>query len=319
MRKKHRKGYIMERLQRMPVPVLPTFVGALTLSNVYGGMGYVWVRHLTMWAATIIILVYLLKIIRYPDICRKEYETVVPCSLYAGFSMVLMIIGSYYYELGMDAGKIIWGAGLAIHAIHILVFTYRNVIRKRDINTFVPSWFVTYNGIMVSCVTGGAMNTNSILKIVVYYGIAIYIIIIPIMIWRLATVEVKPAVYHTMAVVLAPCSLCVVSVLNVMEAPNRILMYFLYICVLASLAFIIIKLPKFFSFSFVPGFAGLTFPMAIGCVASSKMSAYLDGLGNTVWSGYTAQLSGIQIYITSMLVGYVLLNFAIMALKIERR
>ena len=30
----------MERLERMPVPVLPTFVGALTLGNVYSGMGY---------------------------------------------------------------------------------------------------------------------------------------------------------------------------------------------------------------------------------------------------------------------------------------
>lgn len=309
----------MERLERMPVPVLPTFVGALTLSNVYGGLGYTWVRHLTMWAATIIILVYIVKIIRYPSVCKKEYETVVPCSLYAGFSMVLMILGSYYYEMGLSAGKVVWAAGLAIHAVHILVFTYRNVIRKRDINTFVPSWFVTYNGIMVSCVTGGAMNASSILKIVVYYGIAVYIIIIPIMIWRLITVEVKPAVYHTMAVVLAPCSLCVVSVLNVLENPNRILLYFLYICVLASLAFIIIKLPKFFAFSFTPGFAGLTFPMAIGCVATSKMGAYLDGIGNTVLSGYAGQLFGIQIYITTMLVAYVLLNFVIMALKTERR
>ena len=46
----------MERLERMPVPVLPTFVGALTLSNVYSGMGYVWIRHLTMWTATVVLL-----------------------------------------------------------------------------------------------------------------------------------------------------------------------------------------------------------------------------------------------------------------------
>ena len=52
----------MNRLERMPVPVLPTFVGALTLSNVYAGIGYAWVRHLTMWAATVIILLYLIKI-----------------------------------------------------------------------------------------------------------------------------------------------------------------------------------------------------------------------------------------------------------------
>lgn len=309
----------MERLERMPVPVLPTFVGALTLGNVYSGMGYPWVRHLSMWAATILLLVYLVKIIRFPQVCRKEYETVVPCSLYAGFTMVSMILGSYYFDYVPAFGKALWSAALAVHAVHILIFTYRNVIRKRDINTFVPSWFVTYNGIMVSCVVGGAMNARGILTYVVYYGIAVYAVIIPIMLWRLLTVEVKPAVYHTMAVVLAPCSLCVVSYLNVIEAPVPAVVFVLYACVLASLAFIVIMLPKFFAFPFAPGYAGLTFPMAIGTVATNKMTGFLAAQGQETLAVMTGQLFGFQVYLTTMIVGYVLLNFLMMALKIERK
>lgn len=309
----------MERLERMPVPVLPTFVGALTLSNVYSGMGYVWIRHLTMWTATVVLLLYIIKIIKYPKTCLSEYQTVVPCSLYAGFTMVMMILGSYYFDYAPGFGKALWSIGLTVHAVHILVFTFRNVIKERNINTFVPSWFVTYNGIMVSCVVGGAMNAGSILKYVVYYGIVIYFILIPIMIWRLITVEVKPPVYHTMAVVLAPCSLCVVSYLNVIKNPNQILLFILYACVLASLAFVIIKVPKFFSFSFAPGFAGMTFPMAIGIVATNKMTEYLTVSGQESFAALTLQLSGIQIYITTMIIGFVLLNFLIMALKIERK
>lgn len=309
----------MERLERMPVPILPTFVGALTLSNVYSGMGYVWIRHLTMWTATVVLLLYIIKIIKYPKTCLSEYQTVVPCSLYAGFTMVMMILGSYYFDYAPGFGKVLWSIGLAVHAVHILVFTFRNVIKERNINTFVPSWFVTYNGIMVSCVVGGAMNAGGILKYVVYYGIVIYFILIPIMIWRLITVEVKPPVYHTMAVVLAPCSLCVVSYLNVIKNPNQILLFILYACVLASLAFVIIKLPKFFSFSFAPGFAGMTFPMAIGIVATNKMTEYLTVSGQESFAALTLQLSGIQIYITTMIIGFVLLNFLIMALKIERK
>lgn len=309
----------MERLERMPVPILPTFVGALTLSNVYSGMGYVWIRHLTMWTATVVLLLYIIKIIKYPKTCLSEYQTVVQCSLYAGFTMVMMILGSYYFDYAPGFGKVLWSIGLAVHAVHILVFTFRNVIKERNINTFVPSWFVTYNGIMVSCVVGGAMNAGGILKYVVYYGIVIYFILIPIMIWRLITVEVKPPVYHTMAVVLAPCSLCVVSYLNVIKNPNQILLFILYACVLASLAFVIIKLPKFFSFSFAPGFAGMTFPMAIGIVATNKMTEYLTVSGQESFAALTLQLSGIQIYITTMIIGFVLLNFLIMALKIERK
>ena len=308
----------MDRLERMPVPVLPTFVGALTLSNVLSGMGYTWIRHGTMWAATIILLLYIIKIVKFPKTCLKEYQTVVPCSLYAAFTMITMILGSYYFDYIPALGKGLWAAAICIHAVHILIFTYRNVIAKRDINTFVPSWFVTYNGIMVSCVVGGAMNAAGVLKYIVYYGIAIYFIIVPIMIWRLLKVEVKAPVYHTMAVLLAPCSLCVVSYLNVIPNPNAALLYVLYGCVLASLLFIIIKLAKFFSFPFAPGFAGMTFPMAIGIVASTKMAGYLTGAGQEALAGVVKQISGIQIYLTTMIIGYVLLNFVIMALRVKK-
>lgn len=308
----------MERLERMPVPVLPTFVGALTLSNVYNSMGFPWVRHITMWIGTIILLLYIVKIIRFPGTYKKEYENVVPCSLYAGFTMVLMILSSYYYTWVPALGQVLLLIAVAIHAVHILVFTYRNVIKNRDINTFVPSWFVTYNGIMVSCVIGAGMGITPVLNVVLVYGICVYFVIIPFMLYRLITVEVKAPVYHTMAVLLAPCSLCVVSYLNLVQEPNRILLYILYLCVLASLAFILIKLPKFFAFPFSPGFAGLTFPMCIGIVATNKMSAYLAG-SNEALSGALAQLGGIQTYITTMIVGYVLLNFLIMALRIERK
>lgn len=310
----------MERLKRMPVPVLPTFVGALTLSNVYAGQGFPLVRHITMIVATIVILAYIVKIISYKDICINEYKNVVPCSLYAAFFMMLMILASYYYEFNQTFGVVLWFIAWIGDAIHILIFTYRNVIKERNINTFVPSWFVTYNGIMVSCVVGAGFGYNNIIKYIVYYGIAVYIVIIPIMIWRLMTVEVKDAVYHTMAVVLAPCSLCVVSYLNVIENPNQYLLYFLYVCVLASLAFIIIKLPKFFAYKFVPGYAGVTFPMAIGIVATGKMAGYITNVvGNEKLAGYLTQLQGIQIYLTTMIIGFVLINFLIMLLRIERK
>lgn len=310
---------MIERLERLPVPVLPTMVGALTLSNVYAGMGYAWIRHMTMWAATIILLLYIVKIVRYPKVCVNEYKTVVPSSLYAGFTMVMMILGSYYFDLVPALGKGLWALAIIIHAAHILTFTYRNVVAKRDINTFVPSWFVTYNGIMVSCVVGGAMNAAGVLKYIVYYGIAVYLVIIPIMIWRLMTVEVKAPVYHTQAVVLAPCSLCVVSVLNVLQNPAPALVYFLYACVLASLLFIVVKLPQFFSFPFTPAYAGLTFPMCIGIVATNKMAGFITAQGNEALGGMLTQLGGIQIYLTTFIVGYVLLNFVMMALRVKRK
>lgn len=60
--------------------------------------------------------------------------------------------------------------------------------------------------------------------------------------------------------------------------------------------------------------------MAIGIVATNKMAAYFANVtANENLANMCTQLAGIQIYITSVLVGYVLINLAIMALKIERK
>ena len=309
----------MERLKRIPVAVLPTFVGAMTLSNVYNGMGYAWVRHLTMWAAAIVIVFYIIKIICFFDTCREEYANTVPSSLYAGFTMMLMILGSYLFDYNQAAGKGLYLIGFCIHTVHIFVFTYNNLIKKRDIKTFVPSWFVTYNGYMVCCVVGGVMGINGILKIVVCYGIIIYFILLPFLIWRLIKVETDPSFYHTMAVFPSPCSLCLVSYLNLIDNKKEFILWILYACVLASVLFVIVMLPKFFSFTFSPGFAGMTFPMAIGVAATSKMTVYLTETGRYTLAAVTRQLEGLQLYLTTMIIGYVLLNFLIMALGIKKK
>lgn len=305
----------MKKVRAIPVPVLATLVGACTLANVYQTLGFEWIRHATMIVSTLVFLCYLVKLTVHFDVCKNEYSNTVPASLYGGLTMLLMILGSYYFAWSPVLGKGMWSLGLALHGIHILVFTYRNVIKGVNIDTFVPSWFVTYNGIMVSSVVGGVMNEKGILTFVVYYGIAVYAIIIPFMVVRIMTKEVKDNVYHAFAVLLAPCSLSVVSYLNVIDNPNLILVSVLYACVLASLLFILWKIPKFFSYSFTPGFAGLTFPMAIGIVASAKVSGYLTKQGMKTAGMLVKEIQGIQIFITTVIIGFVLYQFV----KLMRR
>ena len=303
---------LIQKIKNLPVPILPTMVGASTLANVYSGMGYTWVRHLTIWAAIAVLIAYIVKMVAHFDTVKNEYSNTVPASLYAGFTMITMIIGSYIYTYNAAFGKALWFIGLILHAIHILIFTYRNVVKGVNMQTFVPSWFVTYNGIMVSTVVGGVMNEPLIGKIVVYYGIAVFTIIIPFMIYRLAKYEIKDPMYHTQAIVLAPSSLCLVSYLNFIQTPNKFIVYYLYFAVICALIFIISKLPKFFSYIFHPGFAGLTFPMAIGIVASTKMSAYLIGQGYETFGYIVNQIAGIQIYITTGIISVVLFKFFMM-------
>ena len=89
---------LLQKIENLPVAILPTMVGALTLSTVYSNMGYTWIRHITSWAAVVVLLTYVVKLAVYPKTCMKEYSNTVPASLYAGFTMITMILGSYFYK-----------------------------------------------------------------------------------------------------------------------------------------------------------------------------------------------------------------------------
>ena len=52
--------------------------------------------------------------------------------------------------------------------------------------------------------------------------------------------------------------------------------------------------------------------MAIGIVASTKMAAFLSGQGNEVLGNIVKQISGIQIYITTGIISFVLFKFLMM-------
>ena len=299
---------IIQKIEKLPFTILTTMVGACSLSNMYLTIGFTYIRHITMICATIVLLAYIIKISLYFNTFKQEYSNTVPASIYGGFSMVTMMVGSYFFDFNPVIGKGIWFAGVIIHVMQILVFTYRNVLTGVKIDTFVPSWFVTYNGIMVAVVVGGPMNEPIISKMILCYGIFIYALIIPFMIYRIATKPIKDSFYHTQAIVLAPASLCIVNYLNVIKEPNLIVVSILYVAVLVSLLFVLYKLPKFFSYSFTPAFAALTFPMAIGVAASVKMSAFLTAQGEAFWGNIVRELSGIQINITTAVIGFLLYN-----------
>lgn len=310
-----KNNLIFRKIENLPIPIIPTMVGAATLSNIYSSLGYTWVRHLTMWIATGILIAYLVKILAFYPTCKKEYSNTVPASLYAGITMITMILGGYYFDYNNSFGKMLWFIGVLLHTVHIIIFTYRNVIKGVNKDTFVPSWFVTYNGLMVSTVVGSVMKEPLISKIVLYYGIMVLLVILPFMIIRLKTIPLKETFFHTQAILLAPSSLCVVSYINVVEEPNKILLYLLYILVFSTLLFVVYKLPKFFSYKFTPAFAGLTFPMAIGTLASIKMSGFLINDGYEMIGNIIKQISGIQIYITTGIITFVLFNFFTMCMK----
>lgn len=302
-------GNVIERVERMPVGVVATTVGLVTLANVYFLLKFTYVRNISMAIGIVIFIMATLKITVHRKTFWDEYQNAIPASLYGAYSMLSMILGAYLFDFNNLLGKGLWSFGIIFHAVAILLFTYKNVIKNFKFDHFVPSWFVTYNGIMVSIVVGGAMNEPFISKIILFYGILIFFIILPFMLRRLIVKSLPDMVYHTKAVLIAPSSLCIVGYLNVIKNPNPTIAFILYGIVFITLLSIVWSIPKFFSFEFHPGFAGTTFPMAIGTVATFKMSSYLASINMNNFAEILRNIAGLQLYLTTAIVSFVFYCF----------
>lgn len=97
---------MLKSLEKMPVPLLPTMVGAITLANYMQGFGFEWVRHATVWASIIIWLCYLGKIVLFPKTCKGEYDKTVLRSLYAGFTMIMMGVSDIFFLMPRHLQKV---------------------------------------------------------------------------------------------------------------------------------------------------------------------------------------------------------------------
>ncbi len=301
------KPNMIQKLQGMPVPILPTTLGAITLSNVYGTLGYSFVKTFFNVLGSIILFYYILKIINHFDTVKKEYSNTVPASLYAAFNMILMLI-SVFYASWIPAFKYVFYLAVTLHAIHILIFTYRNVIKNFNYDNFLPTWFVTYNGIMVSTVAGQKYLAPIVIKAIIIYGIVIYLTIIPFIGYKIYKKRIPAGALHSTCITLAPCSLIVASYVVTPNA-NLLVASFFYVCLLLSLLYIIMKTPAYFNMQFAPGMAALTFPMAIGTLASVKMANYLTGLELVTYANFAKQVTGVQLFLTTAFISYVLFNF----------
>jgi exfoliative toxin A/B len=303
-----------EKLAALPIAAVAAFMGAATLSNAWNSLGFPWIRNITMCAAAVVWILFLCKILFAFNAVKSEYEKTVPMSLYGAFFMLLMILAMWLYPWIPGIMKPVFFAAVAFHAAHILAFTFRNVLRGVKGETFLPCWFVTYNGIMVSTVVGFAYLPDIGKRIILYYGIGVYAVVIVFMVIRLLRFPASPQFFHTTPVVLAPVSLCVISYLNVETTPRVEIIITLYVLLLASALYVLKNLPRYFAVPFTPGFAGLTFPMAIGCVASLRTAAWL-GENHKEWGDAVRQVAGIQVWLTTAIIAFVLFNFLRMAAR----
>lgn len=306
---------LFRKLENYPIAMCGTSLAFITLTKCFGAFGFGFIEPIAITFAIIGLYFMVLKVIFYPKRIVEELKNPVLGSFYPTFNMALFLIAGYIVQYDKLMGRALWIVGVILHiSIFLIFFGFR--ARKFKIEDMVPSWFVVLVGMVVGTVSGGAMGFPYISKGLFIVGLVLYIVVWPIMIYRLFKKEkIMDAAMPSVGVLAAPASLCIAGYFSLTNTPNTILLIILFVTSIFNLIYVYLKIPKAIKKGFAPIQAGFTFPLAISTLAILKIATYLDFLGYSNAALVFRGVGVFEIVIATVVIFYVIINFIIMLIK----
>lgn len=252
---------------------------ALGVSGVSGAIAYILdpiALYIGNFISLMLLLPIIIKNILHFNVLKEELKHPTLGSFIPTLDMALMNFSTVLYEFSPTFGKSLWLVCILLHIIFAISFIYHR-FNSWNIHHMVPSWFVPPIGIVVACVDSSLMGMPTLAHILFYVGFIFYIIMLPMMLYRLIFVErIDDARLPTFAIMAAPPNLCLAGYLVAFSNPNSAIVNFLFPLGIFMTALIYISMYKIFRLNFSPVYASFTFPLAISSTAFLKYSAYIS-------------------------------------------
>ncbi|MGL6070619.1 TDT family transporter [Craterilacuibacter sp.] len=302
------KANLSTRLSAIPTPM-----GGLALG--IASLGWCWENFMPAGGlfqlagaaiASVLLLALLLKFIHAPRLLYQDLAHPVAGSVVPTMAMALMVVSKAISLFSLPLGLTVWLLAIGLHVAFLATFIWH---RARDfrLHHMVPSWFVPPVGIIVAAVSfpGGALLWLA--QGLIVFGLVCYLIMLPLMIYRLVFAsEIPDAAKPTLAILAAPASLALAGYLTVIQQPSPLLVGLLAGIAVLMTSVIYLFFLRLMRLPFSPAYAAFTFPMVIGATALYKLTAQMGAWGFA--SEYVSQLHAIadfELWIAALVVGYV--------------
>ena len=265
----------MNIIKNLPIPISGLILATLSLGNLLQEI-HPYFRYAFGTIGSIILTLMILKIVLYPQSIREDFKNPIIVSSSGTFSMSLMILSTYLIPFMPSIAYAVWIIGIALHILLVIYFTYHFVIRKFDISTVYPSYWIVYVGI-----TMGAVN---ILKDI----------------YKQIPDQNKPLT----CIFTALFSILIFGYLNSAQNISSEFVFALYAIACLFYIFSFYKLISYRNLKFYPSFSAFTFPFVISALATKGIIGKISS--NII-------LNDILIFetvIATVLVVYVLIKYA---------
>ncbi|WP_411752398.1 TDT family transporter [Serratia sp. (in: enterobacteria)] len=260
--------------------------------------------------AAVLLCVIAARFILHPDTLAQDLKHPVMGSIIPTFAMAAMVVSKALGHFLPLAGQILWVGAVLIHLTALTFFIYHRA-QQPNLHHMVPSWFIPPVGIIVADVSCPADAYTEFALILLAMGMVSYLLMLPIMIYRLMfRSEVPDAAKPTIAIMAAPASLSLAGYLTVVKEPSMLICAVLLGVALLMTIVIYCAFFRLMRLPFSPGYAAFTFPMAIGATALYKMANLLSSYPQAAeYAHQLYMMATAEAVVASLVISYVSVLF----------
>lgn len=298
----------MEKIKRIPVPFAGLILGLAALGNLIQSYSPT-VRLVLGGISAVLFILLTVRIAANWQSFKTEMENPVVASVFATYSMAIMLLAAYLKPYAGGLAAALWYIGIVLH-VGIIIFFTVTFAAKRKLPMVQASWFIPYVGIAVAGITAPAFKALTIGQISFYFGLVCYIILLPIVLYRIHKVGNIPApAVPTIAITCAPGSLLLAAYMNSFPEKSVTVTYILLVVSQLLYLYALVQLPKLMAGNFKPSFSSFTFPFAISGIALKLSYAFLkQSVGAPEWVSYIVKFEEL---VATVFVLYVLVRYLI--------
>ncbi|MCD4702974.1 MAG: SLAC1 anion channel family protein [Methanosarcinaceae archaeon] len=162
--KNNSKECKINRLKNFPISFLAICLGLIGFTLAWARAEHVlklpisissYLLYFTLALIIIVLLVYTLKIIKYPNEVKKEFNHPIKLNFYPIIAKLFLITSLVYLTIDMSVSKYLWWAGVIVQFIFTIIIMSAWIRHdKFEIHHINPSWFIPVVGCIIIPIAG---------------------------------------------------------------------------------------------------------------------------------------------------------------------
>ena len=266
-------------IKKIPLPITGVALGFAALGNLLQSYSE-GVRLCCGVISAVLLILYLVKMIRYPDSFREDMQNPIMASVFCTSTMALMLLAGYLKPYIGVVADVIWYAAIVLHVVLMLYFTAKFILKLQMKKVFA-SYFIVYVGIVVASVSAPAFGATGLGTGIFWFGFAALLVLLVLVTYRYAKFrEIPPPVQPLFCIYTAPTSLCLAGYIQSVQNKSIAMIAFLALLATVLYLVVLVKLPKYLKMPFFPSYAAFTFPFVISAIAMKQTMACLANMGS---------------------------------------